>query len=456
MWKIFFSFHPYPNINLKTKIFMKTFFLSLLTILLPFVASADAVEIDGIYYNLDADAKTAEVTYNPAIYSVGGVDFYYSGRVKIPASVTYEEVEYNVSSIGIKAFADCMNLSSVVIPSTVALIGESAFVGCSRLAYAIIPDGVTSIEKFTFDGCTNLTQVTLPNSVTSIGDYAFSHCGNLRLFSLPNSLTTIGHYAFGDCSSLPSITIPEGVTTISGFAFYSCYGLTSVILPSTLTSIEEYAFDNCRGLTSIILPSGLKSIGTYAFSRCYNLTSITIPDSVTSLEGKVFNSCSSLTSVTIGNSVKTIESQSFAYCKSLTTVCIGNSVNRIWNWAFADCPALTDVFCLAEDVPIVNRDAFENSPIEEATLHVPANAIEAYKEKSPWNTFKDIVAWDGQSIETLEYSSPAAPISIYTIDGKLLESATGQNDAAAIINHLPYGTTAIVKVGDKSVKVMKR
>ena len=36
--------------------------------LLPMVASADAVEIDGIYYNLVTKAKQAEVTSNPNKY----------------------------------------------------------------------------------------------------------------------------------------------------------------------------------------------------------------------------------------------------------------------------------------------------------------------------------------------------------------------------------------------------
>ena len=40
--------------------------------------------IDGIYYNLDADNLTAEVTSTP-----DGVDKY-SGNITIPESVTYE------------------------------------------------------------------------------------------------------------------------------------------------------------------------------------------------------------------------------------------------------------------------------------------------------------------------------------------------------------------------------
>ena len=61
---------------------MKKLFLLIMLMLLPMVASADPVEIDGIFYNLVEEEKTAEVTYNP--------NSYYHGSVVIPESVSYE------------------------------------------------------------------------------------------------------------------------------------------------------------------------------------------------------------------------------------------------------------------------------------------------------------------------------------------------------------------------------
>jgi hypothetical protein len=51
---------------------MKKNLLLLILMLLPLAASADAVEIDGIYYNLVPKAKIAEVTSNPNKY-IGNV-----------------------------------------------------------------------------------------------------------------------------------------------------------------------------------------------------------------------------------------------------------------------------------------------------------------------------------------------------------------------------------------------
>jgi hypothetical protein len=68
---------------------MKKQLLLLVVILLPMVARAASVEIDGIYYELVSKAKQA--TVKGAVLT--------SGNLIIPASVTYEEVEYSVTSI---------------------------------------------------------------------------------------------------------------------------------------------------------------------------------------------------------------------------------------------------------------------------------------------------------------------------------------------------------------------
>ena len=83
---------------------MKKQLLLFVMILLPLVASADAVEIDGIYYNLITKAKGAEVTSNPDKYS---------GDIVIPDKITYEGNEYSVMFIGERAFAECEALTSV-------------------------------------------------------------------------------------------------------------------------------------------------------------------------------------------------------------------------------------------------------------------------------------------------------------------------------------------------------
>lgn len=311
--------------------------------LLPLYALADAVEIDGIYYILIEKAKVAEVTSYPNIYDD------YTGDIVIPEKVTYNDVEYRVE-----------------------VIGNNAFQNCSRLTSITIPNSVTSIGNHTFEGCSGLTSITIPNSVTSIGTWAFQ-----------------------DCTHLTSITIPNSVTSIGSSAFYRCSGLTSITIPNSMTSIGNQVFAGCKSLTSITIPNSVTTICGGAFSSCSGLTSITIPNSVTSIEWEAFLGCSSLSSITIPNSVTSIEQHAFRGCSSLTSITIPNSVTSIGNSAFLGCSKLENVYCHAEKVPSSSQNAFADSYIQYATLHVPASAINDYKATAPWSEFGTIKAIDG-------------------------------------------------------------
>ena len=121
---------------------LRALFLSLAVLLsLPMLA----VEIDGIRYNLNAEAKLATV-----IEKSSGR---YSGEVVIPESVEHEGTAYSVTSIGDYTFRNCSGLTSVTIPNSVKSIGERAFWYCSGLTSVAIPNSVTNIGSYAFYGC---------------------------------------------------------------------------------------------------------------------------------------------------------------------------------------------------------------------------------------------------------------------------------------------------------------
>ncbi|MCR5130411.1 MAG: leucine-rich repeat protein, partial [Prevotella sp.] len=144
---------------------------------------------------------------------------------------------------------------------------------------------------------------------------------------------------------------------------------------------------------SLSIPSSLTSIGNYVFSGCSNLISLSIPSSVTSIGNNAFRDCSGLTSVTIPSSVKYIYDSAFEGCNNISKLIVGNGIKSIASRAFALCSNIEHVYCYAEAVPSTSTNAFEDSYVNYATLHVPISAIDAYKSVTPWSTFKTIKSY---------------------------------------------------------------
>ena len=161
--------------------------LLILLIFSSFYALAYDCKVDGIYYDLNNDDKTASVTYM-GLYTSDNKDAYV-GNIIIPESITYSGTTYSVTSIGDNAFWGCSGPTSVTIPNSISYIGEAAFGGCSGLTSVTVDKNngtydsrdncnaiiETSTNKLIV-GCKN---TTIPNSVTSIGDWAFASCSGL-------------------------------------------------------------------------------------------------------------------------------------------------------------------------------------------------------------------------------------------------------------------------------------
>ena len=129
----------------------------------------------------------------------------------------------------------------------------------------------------------------------------------------------------------------------------------------------------------------------------------------------IFHGCTGLTSVTIPNSVTFIGMQAFDGCSGLTSITIGSSVKDIDEKAFVNCPELTDVYCYAENVPnSYYTNFFDGSYIEYTTLHVPASAINDYKNRVPWSKFKNIVGM-GKQYYTLTYMVDGTKYKEYSV-----------------------------------------
>ncbi|MBN2162025.1 MAG: leucine-rich repeat domain-containing protein [Pontiellaceae bacterium] len=66
---------------------------------------------------------------------------------------------------------------------------------------------VTEIGKFAFAECTNLTGIVLPDRLCIIEDMAFCDCNNLTHLDIPPTTIQIDDFLFWQCEKLESITV---------------------------------------------------------------------------------------------------------------------------------------------------------------------------------------------------------------------------------------------------------
>src|SRR5574344_361770 len=255
------------------------FLVLLLNAAATFASKTSTFIVHGVTYTCSSSETTASVTS-----TAGGLQC----NVTILASITPISggTTYSVTSIGESAFAACLSLTSVTIPSSVSSIGAGAFLS-SNLSSIIFAEGsiLTSIAFNTFARCQNLASITIPSSVTSIGDGAFADCSVLKSVTFAEGAElNIGNYAFSGCTKLNSITIPSRVTSIGEGAFSGCSDLATVYLPkkTTVAELGESAFDETPSDIKFCVEDGA---GTY------DLTKYTGATNWASYASKIFYYC---------------------------------------------------------------------------------------------------------------------------------------------------------------------
>ena len=354
----------------------------------------------------------------------------------------YYTVSDNSATIGENKWAT----GSLVIPTTingypVKSIGEAAFDRCSGLTSVTIPNSVTSIGEGAFDSCRGLTSITIPNSVTSIDQWAFNQCTGLTSITIPNSVTSIGSHAFDGCSGLTSVIIPNSVTSIGWNAFYGCNGLTSIVSKMVNPcSIDNSCFpNNVFNSTTLYVPQG--TINKYQAKERWNKF----------LHIEELNSSNMCATPTIS-----YKNGKLSYnCETEGAIChttITNEDIKSFDGNEIDLTVTYNISVYA------TKDGYFDSDVANATL--------CWIEVNPQNegittdvnqiaSVAVLIKANGGQL-TIEGADDNTTVTAYTLDGVQLGSAVSRNGVATINTNVSAGTVTIVKIGNKSVKVVMK
>ena len=418
--------------------------LLLAMILLPLVASAHDIEVqnaDGvtIYYNYINNGTELQVTFRGSY-----VEHYlneYQGNVVIPEEVTYMNRTRKVTSIGNYAFYECYGLTSVTIPNSVTSIGDRAFYKCSGLTSVTIPNSVTSIGNTAFDSCFGLKKVIVKDIAAWCGIKFDGLSSNpltyaKHLYSdedteitnliIPNSVTSIGNCAFNGADFPTVISLIENPFKITGKTSDSRTFSQNTFFNATLYvpkgTIEKYkATDGWKDF--VFIEEGTGGGDTPTTQKCEKPT-------ISYQNGKL-----TFSSATEGAVCQYSITDTDIKAGSGNEVQLGVTYNVSVYAAkagYENSETATATLCWIDQQP-------KTEDITNGIANIPAQAV--------------LIQSEGGSIK-VQGVDEGTQVNVYGINGSQAGSAISQGGAATINTNLQPGSIAIVKIGQKSVKVV--
>ena len=154
-------------------------------------------------------------------------------------------IDYTVTAIGISAFSDDTDLTSITIPDTVVSIGAFAFNNCKSLTdITFTSDNLYEIVMGAFQDCDSFVNIDLSKtSLAYITNQLFAKCDNLESVVIPNTVVDIGAYAFYNCPKLNKVVIPNSVNSIASNAFKNSTDNLTIYCYTDSTA-HTYAVEN--------------------------------------------------------------------------------------------------------------------------------------------------------------------------------------------------------------------
>ena len=264
--------------SFRSKLFALTFALiaSVSTFAYDFVFAND-FHIDGFGYKIISNNEPRAVELREIADC--------TEDVVIPATVTYNGLQYIVSTVGMGGSIITndarITIKSIFIPKTIQVVNMRALSDCPHLCSIVVDE-----ENPYLDSRNDCNAIVTSKDWVSPANTLIAGC---QTTTIPNSVTEIGNYAFYRCDSLKHMTVPNGVTTINNGAFSNCSSLTSIRLPESLTEMSDrWIFDGCKNLKEVFFFAKTPPYIAYGMFSGLNPTIYVPAESLNAYKNKLY------------------------------------------------------------------------------------------------------------------------------------------------------------------------
>ena len=381
-----------------------------------------------------------------------------------------------VPSIGNYAFYGCTSLNSVTIPNSVTNIGGVALYDCARLKDVYChAENVPSTQNNTFQvGIIANSTLYVPekslDSYKATSPWAYFGeilpIDNNMIYNLKYIVDGVVYKTY-EVEYGAAIT-PEPVPTKEGYTF-SGWSYIPETMPATDVVVMGSFSINSYTLTYMVDGEEYKS-----YDVEYNAT-IT-PEPAPTKEGYTFSGWSEIPETMPAHDVTVTGSFTQDISDKCATPTISYSYGKLTfnsdteDVVFHSTITDTDITSyLSKDVELgvtytitvyATKEGYNDSDVATATLCwidvEPATEGIVKDETTEVTEVKALpvlIQTQGGNI-TIQGAAEGTPIAIYDTSGKQYGSATSEKDRTTISTSLQPGTVAIVKIGEKSVKVV--
>lgn len=393
----------------------------------------------------------------PLCYSISGDEWAnvadrnseatFDGHITIPGTVTIDGKQRHVDQIEGSAFWGDTQLKTVTITKDVMDNG-SAFIGCTNLYAFNVAAGNTNMHST--DGMLFYSKTEyLGNALTVCPPMQQTNTGIVERTQVvvPGETEWIGTGAPVFSSNMKRITIPAGVTRISYDAFKYCTNLKTIICQGTTPPIYDDGGEpfptSLLNTTTVYVPKGCTE--TYRQGWPYR----TFADFKNIVEYDPANP--NIPAEDPDDPEEPDEPDIPADEGTVTSLILLLKDGTTQTYELAEQPVITVV---GTELKIVANHADVSIPLSDVVRYTfqkrSTTGIDEVDTNQEVIDYKD-------GVLTLSGLEAGTPISLYTIDGRLLQAHTVADDGTfrQSFASLRQGVY-VVKVNHKSYKIMKR